>query len=77
MSPVRARYPRREAREPEHRLTAKPGGPDREEGDSSMSIELVPLDEAVTRALRGELPDAKTIVGLLFAERRLTHHEPG
>lgn len=52
-------------------LRCRPEGPRREEGEGSMTVEAVPFGEAVARALRGELPDAKTIVGLLLAERRL------
>lgn len=52
-------------------LTPVPGGHRREEGESAMTVESVPLAEAVARAVRGELPDAKTIIGLLLAERML------
>jgi ADP-ribose pyrophosphatase len=52
-------------------LTSHPAGTRREEGELSMTIEAIPFGDAVARALRGEIPDAKTIVGLLLAERRL------
>ena len=52
-------------------LTPVPGGPRREEGESTMTVEAVPLAEAVARAVRGELPDAKTMIGLLLTERKL------
>jgi len=48
-----------------------PGGPRREEGELGMTVEAIPLEAAVTRALAGELPDAKTIIGLLLARERL------
>jgi hypothetical protein len=41
-----------------------------------MTIEEVPFDEAVGRAVRGEYPDAKTIIGLLLAEKRLLERKP-
>ena len=52
-------------------LRPAPGGPRREEGELTMTVEALPFGEAVTRAIRGELPDAKTIVGLLLARERL------
>ena len=42
----------------------------------NMTIEEVPFDEAVGRAVRGEYPDAKTIIGLLLADKRLKKQEP-
>ncbi|HUI11781.1 MAG TPA: NUDIX hydrolase [Bacteroidota bacterium] len=57
-------------------LRPVPGGPRREEGELTMTVEAVPLDEAVRRALRGELPDAKTIIGLLLAWERLRNTTP-
>lgn len=53
-------------------LIQRPDGPQREEGEQSMTLESVPLSEAVHNALSGRYQDAKTIVGLLLAERRLT-----
>lgn len=47
-------------------LTA--GEPEREEGEEIENW-LVPLDEAVAMIFRGEIKDAKSIVGLLWAER--------
>ena len=52
-------------------LTPLPGGARREEGELTMTLEAVPFAEAVSRAVRGEFPDAKTIIGLLLAEKRL------
>jgi len=57
-------------------LTPVAGGPRREEGESTMTVEAVPLSEAVARALRGDLPDAKTIIGLLLTERKLNADSP-
>lgn len=45
-----------------------PGEPAREEGEEIENW-LVTLDEAVQMIFRGEIQDAKTIVGLLWAER--------
>ena len=56
-------------------LTTVPGGTRREEGELNMSVEIMPFTEAVSRAVRGEFPDAKTIIGLLLAEKKL--QEPG
>ena len=52
-------------------LSPVPGGARREEGELTMTVESLPFGEAVARAVRGELPDAKTIIGLLLAEKRL------
>jgi len=52
-------------------LTKTPGGPRREEGEFSMSVQPMPLGEAIGMVLRGEINDAKTIVGLLWIERRM------
>jgi hypothetical protein len=41
-----------------------------------MTVDAVPLAVAVERAVRGEYPDAKTIIGLLLAEKRLKEREP-
>lgn len=38
--------------------------------EAHMEVVQVPLDEAVERVLRGEIHDAKTVIGLLLAERR-------
>jgi len=57
-------------------LSLLPGGPRREEGELNMTVEEVPLAEAVERAVRGEYPDAKTIIGLLLAEKRLNSGKP-
>ncbi len=39
--------------------------------EEHMTLVHLPLDEAITSIERGELTDAKTVVGLLLAERRL------
>ena len=51
-------------------LTA--GDPNREAGEEIDNL-LVPLDEAIAMIFRGEIRDAKTIVGLLWAERHLAN----
>ena len=35
-----------------------------------MTVERIPLDEAVALAVRGEITDAKTLIGLLLVARR-------
>jgi len=57
-------------------LSPVPGGARREEGELTMTVESLPFGEAVARAVRGEYPDAKTIIGLLLAEKRLMQGEP-
>ena len=57
-------------------LSPLPGGPRREEGELNMTLEKIPFVEAVARAVRGELPDAKTIIGLLLAEKTLQERVP-
>lgn len=57
-------------------LSLLPEGTHREEGELNMTVEEVPFGEAVSRAVRGEYPDAKTIIGLLLAEKRLQEREP-
>jgi len=52
-------------------LAPDPGGARREEGELNMTVEKMPFAEAVARAVRGEFPDAKTIIGLLLAEKKL------
>lgn len=46
-------------------------GPTREEGEFSMTLVTLTLDEAMARIENGTLRDAKTIVGVLLAARRL------
>lgn len=48
-------------------LTAAPGGPRREEGERSMTLHRMPLEEARSLIERGTIADAKTIIGLLLA----------
>ena len=52
-------------------LSPLPGGARREEGELTMTVESLPLGEAVARAVSGEFRDAKTIIGLLLAEKKL------
>jgi ADP-ribose pyrophosphatase len=44
------------------------GQPAREEGEEIENM-LVPFDDAIQMIFRGEIEDAKTIVGLLWADR--------
>jgi len=41
------------------------------DADEFLSLEAVPLAEALARAARGEIPDAKSLAALLIAQRRL------
>lgn len=41
--------------------------------EAHMDVLHVDLDEAVDMVLRGEIHDAKTVIGLLLVERRLRH----
>jgi len=52
-------------------LTLSPAGHRREEGEQTMTLEILPLEEAVGMIERMEIVDSKTIVGLLLAERKL------
>ena len=52
-------------------LRESPDGHKREEGEYSMTLHVMTLEEAVDLVIRGEIRDAKTIAGLLLAERRL------
>jgi ADP-ribose pyrophosphatase len=52
-------------------LAMRPSGHAREIGEQTMTLEYLPLREAAERAAGGEIPDAKTIIGLLLAEKRL------
>ena len=48
-------------------------GHKREEGEFSMTVEMVSLQEAVGMIEQGELQDSKTIIGLLMVWNRLHH----
>jgi ADP-ribose pyrophosphatase len=52
-------------------LTESPDGHRREEGELSMTVEVMPLEEALRMVYAGELQDGKTIAGLVLAARRL------
>ena len=49
-------------------LAAVPAAPER---DEIFEIHWVPLDEAVARALEGDIEDGKSVIALLRAARRL------
>ncbi len=51
--------------------TSTPAGFVAEAEEADMEIVLLPFDEAVSLARRGELPDAKTMAGILLAADRL------
>jgi len=44
--------------------------------EAHMDVLQVPLAEAIEMVLRGEVHDAKTVIGLLMVERRLREAEP-
>lgn len=48
-----------------------PRGQSLEEGEQSMTVEIIPMDEAVEMIERGEIVDGKSICGILLAERLL------
>ncbi len=41
-----------------------------EHEEADMELVRMPLDEAVEGVVRGEITDAKTVIGLLLAARR-------
>ena len=49
-------------------LKESAGGHRREEGEFSMTVEMMPFSDAIAMARGGAIRDAKTIVGLLLAE---------
>jgi ADP-ribose pyrophosphatase len=52
-------------------LTQSPGGRKLEEGEETMTVEAVPLAEAVAMIEKQEIVDGKTICGILLGERLL------
>jgi len=50
-------------------LQLSPGGPRREEGEFSMTVEPMAPAQALAMVESGEIRDAKTIVGLFWLER--------
>jgi ADP-ribose pyrophosphatase len=48
-------------------LRVVPGGPRREEGERSMTLHRMPLDQACALIEEERIADAKTIIGLLLA----------
>ena len=51
-------------------LRLSPDGHKREEGEFTMSMLILPLRDALAMIDRGEITDAKTIIGLILAARR-------
>jgi len=51
-------------------LRPSPGGPRREEGEATMTLEVLTLDEALALVERNKIKDAKTMIGILLAARR-------
>ena len=52
-------------------LKESPSGHRREEGEFSMTVQPVLLQEALAMVERGEITDGKTIVGLFWIDRRM------
>jgi ADP-ribose pyrophosphatase len=52
-------------------LRPSPHGHRREEGESTMTLQTIPLRDALGLVERGEVRDAKTIIGLMLAAKRL------
>lgn len=48
-----------------------PGGRRPEEGEETMTVSIIPLEETLAMIDRGEIVDAKTICGLFLAKRVL------
>jgi len=57
-------------------LSTRPEGRKLEEGEQTMTVEIVVLSEAIAMIDRGEIVDAKTICGILQGERML-HRSQG
>ena len=53
-------------------LHESPTGHKREEGEQSMTLLMIPLKEALAMVERGDLRDAKTIIGLFLTERKIS-----
>jgi ADP-ribose pyrophosphatase len=53
-------------------LTLSPAGHRREEGEQTMTLEILTLDEAIAMIDRMQIVDSKTIVGLMMTHRRLS-----
>lgn len=51
-------------------LRLSPDGHKREEGELTMSLHTLPLPEALSMIGRGEITDAKTIIGLMLVAQR-------
>lgn len=49
-------------------LAESPDGHQREEGELTMTVHPTPIEEAIAMVERGDINDAKTIVGLLLTE---------
>lgn len=52
-------------------LHESPSGHKREEGEFGMTIERIPMVRAISMVEAGEIKDSKTIVGLLWMDRRM------
>lgn len=52
-------------------LSPHPDGRKLEEGESTMTLEILPLSQAVAMIEREEIVDAKSIIGILVGERVL------
>lgn len=50
-------------------------GETRPDEDEFLTTEVLPFREALRRAVAGEMPDAKTLIGLLLAEKVLSARE--
>ena len=52
-------------------LTESPGGRRLEEGEQTMTMSILPLDDAIAMIERNEIVDGKSICGILLGERIL------
>ncbi len=51
-------------------LRQSPQGHRRERGEFTMAVEIVPFADAMSMVRRGDIEDAKTIVGLMMADEK-------
>jgi ADP-ribose pyrophosphatase len=55
-------------------LTPSPDGHKREEGEFTMTVQILTLNDALAKIESGEIRDSKTIIGLLMADRTIARH---
>jgi len=53
-------------------LVESPEGHKREEGELTMSLHFIPLEDALGMIISGDIQDSKTIIGLFMTQHRLS-----